>query len=137
MGAGIILSAMCLGEKDNIFKLAAKVMGLFGGPLIGMFFLGVFTRRTNSLGVAIGAIIGVISTGLVSKFTPLSWLYYAAFGCIVAMVFGYCFSFFDKPPKPEKIKGLVVGTFSTEMENPLTAKSLQPSAPANKTMLVK
>ncbi len=108
-GVAIIFSAMWLGGKDTIFKLLAKVMGLFAGPLVGMFFLGILSRRTNNLGVIVGAIVGMIATGFVTIFTDISWGYYAPFGCIVTMIVGYCTSFIAPAPDYNKIKLFVIG----------------------------
>jgi len=108
-GIVIIFLAMWLGGKDTIFKLLAKVMGLFAGPLVGMFFLGILSRRANSLGVIVGAIVGMIATGFVTTFTNISWGYYAPFGCIVTMAVGYCASFLAPAPDYNKIRFLIVG----------------------------
>ena len=121
-GMAIIVAAIYLGGKDSIFKLLAKVMGLFAGPLVGMFFLGMLSSRTNNFGVIAGAIVGMIATACAANFTNISWLYYAPLGCVVTMVIGYLASFLRPAPDYNKIKYFVVGGGSIITEKPEIAE---------------
>jgi len=85
-------------------------MGFWTGPLLGIFLLGIFTRRANAPGVIAGAIVGAICAGiwaLVLHYTP--WLY-AFVGLVPTVVVGYLVSVATTPPKPEQIEGMTFYT---------------------------
>lgn len=92
-GIIIILGAMLIGGRDTIFAILAKVMSPFAGPLLGMFLLGMLTKRANSFGVLTGAIIGVAATVFVAYFTKLHWMWYFVTGSMVGFISGYYLSF--------------------------------------------
>ena len=41
------LLALVIGKLGTLVEATLKIMGLFGGPLLGIFFLGVLSRRAN------------------------------------------------------------------------------------------
>jgi len=45
-------------EEDNLFEAFRKVVGIFEGLLIPIFLLGMFSRRTGTPGVMVGAVAG-------------------------------------------------------------------------------
>ena len=48
----------------DVFKIAAKLIQGFIGPLFGIFVLAMFTRRANALGVMIGGGLGTCLTAV-------------------------------------------------------------------------
>jgi len=109
---GIIATfvALFVGQLGQIYKIAVMMMGFWTGPLLGIFLLGIFTRRANAPGVIAGAIVGAICAGiwaLVLHYTP--WLY-AFVGLVPTVVVGYLVSVATTPPKPEQIEGMTFYT---------------------------
>ncbi|XP_028404903.1 sodium-coupled monocarboxylate transporter 1-like [Dendronephthya gigantea] len=45
-----------------VLQLAYSIFGLLGGPLLGIFFLGVMIPRANSKGAYVGAFVGFVLT---------------------------------------------------------------------------
>ena len=39
--------ALGIGRLGTLVEVSVKIFGVFGGPLLGIFFLGVLTRRAN------------------------------------------------------------------------------------------
>src|SRR5262249_14993815 len=68
-GAAIILVAAVIGGDEAIMMTAAKIMGPFSGPLLGLFLLGMLSKRANSFGAIAGALVGVVATVYVTYFT--------------------------------------------------------------------
>ncbi|XP_040569191.1 putative sodium-dependent multivitamin transporter [Lepeophtheirus salmonis] len=64
----IILAFLCEFLPSGILQASLTIFGIVGGPLLGLFTLGIFTRRGNE----IGALIGLISS--------LALLIWMAFG---------------------------------------------------------
>ena len=78
------------------------VVGLFVGGLGGIFLLGMFTKRTHSIGAILGLVISAISQYYIKEFTNLNFLLYAASGLTVAVLAGYLSSLLI-PVKNNKI----------------------------------
>ncbi|MFO0888021.1 MAG: sodium/solute symporter [Isosphaeraceae bacterium] len=105
---GIVATAMALGigRLGTLVEVSIKTFGVFGGPLLGIFFLGVLSRRANGNGALIGGVAGA-ATGLAVAFSdrisPISismmWIPVASTG--VTFAFGWLVSLAFAPPGPE------------------------------------
>lgn len=106
-GALAILGAfyvMKLG--DTIVEVTAILGGFLSAPLGGIYFLGIFTKRANTLGVVIGCIFGIITTSgtfLLDKYDVLemNFMWFPVFGLLVTYFVGYLFSLLF-PATPNK-----------------------------------
>jgi SSS family transporter len=91
-----------IGSGDSIFETGAKVLGPFAGPLLGMFLLGMLSKRANNFGAISGAIVGAAATVYVTYFTHVHWLWFFEVGSIGGLVAGYLLSFLRPPPAPRQ-----------------------------------
>jgi len=91
-----------LGWFEQIWQIAVVLMGFWTGPLLGIFFLGYFTKRANSRGALVGAACGLLST-VVWAFghrllEPFGWTFqghgfmYGTVGMIPTLIVGYLVS---------------------------------------------
>ncbi len=106
-GALAIGVAFLMPLLGTLVEATNKIMGMLGGPLLGVFLLGMLSRRVNSSGALLGAFFGSIALAYVVFATKVSFMWYAAFGCLGTMAFGYLFSFATGRVPREKIEGLV------------------------------
>ena len=97
-GVLIMLGATLMDGNETIFALVARVMSPFAGPLLGLFLLGMLSRRANSFGAIAGAVVGAVATGWVTYFTPVHWMWYMVLGCAAGWISGYLLSFLRPPP---------------------------------------
>ena len=106
--AGVALAVLLAGaDIKSMLDSFFSVIGLFGGSLAGMFLLGIFTKRTNGVGVLIGAVTGGIVLYLVQSNTTAHVYLYALIGISASMIVGYLFSLpFAMSAKP--IDGLSI-----------------------------
>ncbi|MDB6094346.1 MAG: sodium symporter family protein [Verrucomicrobia bacterium] len=102
---------------DRFFEL----MALLGGGFAGIYALGMFTRRANWQGCAVGIAASIVLTVLAKLYTPLHVVTYAVVSVGGCMVFGYLGSYFFPPPK-QSLAGL---TIYDQLSKPL---SLDPAA---------
>jgi sodium-coupled monocarboxylate transporter 8/12 len=99
------LLALEINRLGTLLEATNKIMGLFGGPLLGVFFLGVLSRRANGSGTLLGAVGGAVAGGLVAFSRelfdyPISfmWIAFSAAGATVLL--GLLASRFFAPPGP-------------------------------------
>lgn len=96
-GAAMVLATY---EIKYLFDFFQKVLGLFGGGLVGVFLLAVFTRHCNASGALAGLVTGAATTMAVA-FGPeinsllnadivpdINFLLYAAIGSCTCFVVG-------------------------------------------------
>ena len=84
-------------------------LGLFGGPMCGLFCLGIFTRRVSGAGAIIGAVAGAVGLFFVWQYTDIHLLLYALVGITVCFVCGYLASL-AVPRSKKSIQGLTIHT---------------------------
>lgn len=105
-GVIVVALAFLVQRLGTLLEATNKVIGLIGGPLIGIFLLGLLTRRATARGALIGWISGLISTIWVCFGTQISFLWYAMAGSLSTLIIGYAASRFDRAPTPQQLKGL-------------------------------
>ncbi len=113
---GITL-ACNVSKLGTIFEIANKLVNGFTGPLLGIFLLGMFTKRANTRGVFLGGLVGTcVSLYAILWSSPallndsfafllglfpaavanggavLSFIWPSVFGLVVTLVGGYLFS---------------------------------------------
>ncbi len=87
-GVVTALFALVVGRLGSLVEASNKIGGLFGGPLLGIFLLGILSRRANARGALIGAVCGCLSVIVVAFFTSTSFMWYAALGTVVTFAVG-------------------------------------------------
>jgi sodium-coupled monocarboxylate transporter 8/12 len=75
--------------KLTILEKFATIYQFFAGPLVGMFLLGVITRRASAWPVLTSAILGFLAAGATARWTSIHWLWYAPVGFVVTFILGY------------------------------------------------
>ena len=105
-GALVIVLAFLVHRLGTLLEATNKIIGLIGGPLIGLFLLGMLTRRVNARSAMAGWIGGLLITLWICFGTPVSFLWYALAGCLATLAIGSAASLFDRPPEPKQLKGL-------------------------------
>ena len=106
-GALVIVLAFLVQHLGTLLEATNKVIGLIGGPLLGLFFLGMLVRRATARGALVGWIAGFSLTLFVCFATKVSFLWYAMTGCLTTMLVGGLVSLFEPAPPREKLDGLV------------------------------
>ncbi|MEZ5943632.1 MAG: sodium/solute symporter [Planctomycetaceae bacterium] len=87
-----IVLACFAGKLGNVFEVAKILTAAFGGPLLAMFLLGFFSRRTTSPGVFTGVLIATLVTGALIATQNWFAMWYWPIGFGTAMILGYVFS---------------------------------------------
>ncbi len=85
-----------------------SLIGLIGGPMAGLFLLGIFTKRASGISAVIAGLVS-ISVSMYLKFgdTAIHGKLYGGIGIAVTMIVGYAFSFIF-PSDESKTDGLTI-----------------------------
>jgi sodium-coupled monocarboxylate transporter 8/12 len=99
------LLALVIGRLGTLLQATNTIMGLFGGPLLGVFLLGVLSRRANGSGALVGALAGALAGSLVAFSEklfayPISFMWIAFSATAVTLILGLFASWFFAMPAP-------------------------------------
>jgi SSS family transporter len=100
------LYANRLGSLANAFNV---INSFLGGPILGIFLLGMLSRRAKGTAVIVGGVAGLITVIIVSLTTPVSFYYLSLVGLLVTLAVGYLASLIGPRLDPEQLRGLVRG----------------------------
>jgi SSS family transporter len=106
-GAIVLSLAFVIAKLGTLLEASNKAIGLAGGPLLGLFLLGMLSRRANAKGAVIGWVAGVAVLLPVCFATKVSFLWFAMIGCTTTMTVGWISSLFTACPDPKHLEGLV------------------------------
>jgi len=104
IGIAIILSRM---DIHSLLDLTIELFGLLGGSCAGAYTLGMFTRRANWQGVAIGIVAASLLTLAVWIFGLIHPYWYLALAIMASIVIGYLASLLFPPPS-HSLEGLTI-----------------------------
>ena len=100
-------------KQNPLIFVSEVTLGYFGGILLGIFLLGLLTRRANSTGVLVGAVFGLVAAMAATapyyfrELPPgsprLSFLWINIIGCLSTVIVGYGASLLLSPPSPKQI----------------------------------
>ncbi|MEY3897475.1 MAG: hypothetical protein RLZZ214_2996 [Verrucomicrobiota bacterium] len=118
---GIIGTSMALllagTNPKSLMVVWSQIVSLMGGGVVGVYSLGMFTKRVNGFGAVCGAIASIVITLMVKLYTPLHWSTYMPIAILSCMVVGYLCSLFS--PQTKDLEGLTVFTPKKSVtENP-------------------
>lgn len=101
IGAIAITLACFVGPLGNVFDIGKKLTSAFGGPLLAIFVLALFSPRATSIGVLLSVSLSTVVT-LVLMYTQ-DWfsVWYWPVGFGMALVLGYIASYLQ-PAKPSE-----------------------------------
>jgi SSS family transporter len=95
LGWGAVLVAIALVAQHlhrSVLELALTIASVPYGSMLGIFLLGVLTKRANSRGAFAGALVALATMGIVVGCTSLAWTWYVALGTVVTFAVGWAFS---------------------------------------------
>lgn len=79
---GIGLAGL-MGSLGNILETGMKLNSFFGGPLVGVFLVGMLSKRAHSNAAFVGLTCGFAFSVYLGFFTQISFLWYGAFSAIL------------------------------------------------------
>ena len=84
-----ILAVLCLHRVTRVVEVGLQIASISYGALLGVFLLGVLTRRANQTGAIIGMLCGFTTEVYLWRFTQVPFTWYVAIGTAVTFGVGY------------------------------------------------
>jgi solute:Na+ symporter, SSS family len=86
------LAVLALDRVGRVVEVGLQIASVAYGAVLGVFLLGVLTRKANQRGAAIGMVFGLgIELNLWLR-TQVPWTWWVMIGTIVTFAVGYCMS---------------------------------------------
>lgn len=92
----IALAFGLLASNESIVANVLKISGFAAGPVLGLYFLGVFARRVRERAALFGFVVGVVVLSIIAYSTAVHWAWYALLGSTVTLTAGYLASLSDR-----------------------------------------
>jgi len=84
-----ILAVLCLHRVTRVVEVGLQIASISYGALLGVFLLGVLTRRANQTGAITGMLCGFTTEVYLWRFTQVPFTWYVAIGTAVTFGVGY------------------------------------------------
>ena len=86
---GTATALFVMPHAGSIVLMSVMVMGLFTGPLLGIFLLALFTRTTRDQPCLIGALMGWSAGAYFAFATEMTFWWWSPLGCVITVLVGW------------------------------------------------
>ncbi len=86
------LAVLSLHKLGRVIEVGLQIASVAYGALLGVFLLGVLTRRANQSGAMVGMLFGFVTEIYLWLDTRVPWTWYVAIGTVVTFAVGYAVS---------------------------------------------
>jgi len=93
-GLALFLIALVAQNWGSVLQAGLSIASILYGSLLGVFLLGLLTKRTGEPAAMAGMIAGFVLMLYIKFFTPIAWTWYVLIGTSVTFGVGYLLSFF-------------------------------------------
>jgi SSS family transporter len=116
MGWGVVLFALALLARNGgkVLEAGLSIASVAYGSLLGVFLLGVFTRKATENGAMVGMLCGFALNLYLWRFTKVAFTWYVVLGSIATFAIGYAMS------------GLLPGRVSGQVSDPISGVGISP-----------
>jgi solute:Na+ symporter, SSS family len=85
----LFMLAVLARNGGKVVEVGLSIASVAYGALLGVFLLGVLTKRANQAGSMVGMLCGFIFNLYLWQFTKISFTWYVAFGSALTFTVGY------------------------------------------------
>jgi SSS family transporter len=105
-GTACTLGALFANRLGPLINAFNKVNALLGGPMLGIFLLGMLTKRAKGTPAVIAAGAALTVVGWLNWATDISFFYHALVGFLITFWLGLLLSMWSSPAENGKVIGL-------------------------------
>jgi SSS family transporter len=96
------VAAFYAGHLGALINAFAKVQSLMGGIILGVFLLGILSKRASSSGVILASALGLAAVLYAFIFTSISLFWYCVIGCLTTLLVGWLWSLIKPSASPAR-----------------------------------
>ena len=95
IGWALVLFGLALLARGGgkVLEMGLSIASVAYGALLGVFLLGVLTKRASERGAMVGMVLGFALNVYLWRFTTVAFTWYVVIGCAMTFVVGYGASF--------------------------------------------
>ena len=86
------LAVFSLHKAGRVVEVGLQIASVAYGALLGVFLLGVLTKRANQRGAMVGMLFGFSADLFLWRCTHFPWTWWVMIGTIVTFAIGYAAS---------------------------------------------
>lgn len=99
---GVLFAIALVAENwGSVLQAGLSIASILYGSLLGVFLLGLLTKRTQETAAMAGMTVGFCLMLYIKFYTPIAWTWYVLIGTSVTFAVAYALSF-ALPPQPSK-----------------------------------
>jgi Na+/proline symporter len=104
---GTVLLAIAIGARHShsVLEAGLTIGSIPAGALLGVFLLGLLTRKPGEYSAMIGVVAGVSAIVYVVLCTPIAFTWYVLIGTVVTFAAALAASFLEPRPKKNPSHG--------------------------------
>jgi solute:Na+ symporter, SSS family len=87
---------LSLQHVSRVVEVGLQIASIAYGAMLGVFMLGVLTRRATQYGAMAGMLCGFAIEVYLWQLTKVPWTWWVMIGTVVTFVVGYAASSFSK-----------------------------------------
>ena len=106
-GIVVIFLATRMIHIESILKTINSIAGILIGPIVGVFVLGMFFRRTNSFGALVGMLLAFPPLLYLKYKTNVTFTLYGITGLTITIVTGYLLGLLSSTPSLQRDSHLI------------------------------
>lgn len=116
-GTLVMALSFVVGRLGTLVEATNKVIGLVGGPLLGMFLCGIFVRRIGGSAILAASVLGFAAALAAQFWLPsVSFLWFTTIGAGLTGLMAWLFSLVFPGRSEAELRGLVWGLREEEKE---------------------
>jgi SSS family transporter len=106
---GVALFGLALLARNGgkVLEMGLSIASVAYGSLLGVFLLGVLTKRATETGTMLGMLIGFAFNIYIWQFTRIAFVWYVVLGCVVTYTVGYIASILFRHSTNRRINSLI------------------------------
>jgi SSS family transporter len=91
---GVVLFLIGLVARNwgSVLEAGLSIASILYGALLGVFLLGLLTKRTSEVGAMAGMVASLLTMSYVKAYTSIAWTWYVLIGTTITMSTGYLVS---------------------------------------------
>lgn len=99
---------LIMSNESELWDAFNSLIGLMGGPMTGLFMLGIFVRKANANSALVGVITAIIAVLAVRATTDLNFFFYGVVGTLTVVIVGFVTAPLFKATPQEQVKALSI-----------------------------